>query len=422
MLALVGSEVAFRTMRKQEDSFEIDASKYPVISAAEFEKRVENGTKLFILDNFVLDLTSYIHQHPGGAFLLDQTIGRDISKFFYGGYTLDGNTMVKPGSTNPALHVHSNVARKIVLKHIVAVIWSNEIDCANFKIDHTQTNDVNSFTKSFVLKVCDESKSHNLRDYFSDPATLGQHFTVVGLDSSGKMLQEKSRSVRRHYTIANAMKQPVYTNLVNSLKNSASVNKELLTDDISDQVSITIKTYKLDKGVARLFFNQEKDGCEFTIKGPMGRGLGLTKKSKGTHFAFAAGTGVLVYIDLVARLALQELGAIPESQKLDKDFRLVLFASFQKREDAIGLELLEALVDRVNSSGSVKFELNLRFSNQKSARWDKNFVSKQMEASKDNLERIWVCGPPLMNESFEKILEELCETYKINFRTQVDLM
>jgi hypothetical protein len=43
----------------------------------------------------------------------------------------------------------------------------------------------------------------------------------------------------------------------------------------------------------------------------MGRGLGLTSDSTGSHYAFSAGTGVFVFIDLVARIALGILGVIP---------------------------------------------------------------------------------------------------------------
>jgi hypothetical protein len=42
----------------------------------------------------------------------------------------------------------------------------------------------------------------------------------------------------------------------------------------------------------------------FVIKGPMGKGLLLDSTSQGAYFAFAAGTGVLVFVDLVAKLAL----------------------------------------------------------------------------------------------------------------------
>ena len=42
----------------------------------------------------------------------------------------------------------------------------------------------------------------------------------------------------------------------------------------------------------------------YNIKGPMGKGLGLSRNSEGVHMAFAAGTGVLPFVDLVARIML----------------------------------------------------------------------------------------------------------------------
>ena len=42
----------------------------------------------------------------------------------------------------------------------------------------------------------------------------------------------------------------------------------------------------------------------YEITGPMGKGLGLTKDSRGKHLAFAAGTGVLLFVDLVAKMIL----------------------------------------------------------------------------------------------------------------------
>ena len=44
----------------------------------------------------------------------------------------------------------------------------------------------------------------------------------------------------------------------------------------------------------------------------MGKGLGI--HSKGIHVAFAAGTGVLVFIDLVAHLIRKNLNLISEDE------------------------------------------------------------------------------------------------------------
>ena len=66
--------------------------------------------QLVLLDDLVLDVKSFIGSHPGGKFFLKHNIGKDISKFFYGGYSMEGNLGKKPASG----HAHSNYARKIV--------------------------------------------------------------------------------------------------------------------------------------------------------------------------------------------------------------------------------------------------------------------------------------------------------------------
>ncbi len=44
-----------------------------------------------VLDEMVINVTEYIENHPGGKEVLEHNVGRDISKFFYGGYSLGRN-------------------------------------------------------------------------------------------------------------------------------------------------------------------------------------------------------------------------------------------------------------------------------------------------------------------------------------------
>jgi cytochrome b involved in lipid metabolism len=41
-----------------------------------------------ILDNLVLDVEGYLIHHPGGQFVMTRNYGRDISKYFFGGYAM----------------------------------------------------------------------------------------------------------------------------------------------------------------------------------------------------------------------------------------------------------------------------------------------------------------------------------------------
>ena len=70
-----------------------------------------------ILDELVLDVDKFIDHHPGGRFVLTHNIGRDISKFFHGGYSLEDNMNGPPARG----YKHSTYARMIVNELAVAV-------------------------------------------------------------------------------------------------------------------------------------------------------------------------------------------------------------------------------------------------------------------------------------------------------------
>jgi len=70
-----------------------------------------------LLDDLVLNVGEFMNQHPGGRFVIRHNIGRDISKYFYGGYCLEDNMGKRPAQG----HNHSNDARLIVNDLAVAM-------------------------------------------------------------------------------------------------------------------------------------------------------------------------------------------------------------------------------------------------------------------------------------------------------------
>ena len=58
--------------------------------------------------------------------------------------------------------------------------------------------------------------------------------------------------------------------------------------------------------------------------------------------------------------------------------------------------------------GINNFELVKRFSSENAERWNDKFIQRQAQIfKKQNLKKIWVCGPPIMNETFEKALLDI---------------
>lgn len=89
-------------------------------------------------------------------------------------------------------------------------------------------------------------------------------------------------------------------------------NRDVLSIKESNQMNVTVKEYGLPSGMSRRFFSPELNTEVYKMVGPLGKGLGITEDTRGTHFAYSAGTGILVFIDLIARMLCQELGVIPD--------------------------------------------------------------------------------------------------------------
>ena len=67
---LIGSEVIYRLWNKAEVNFEVNLH-LENITKTEFADRVYNqGRALVILDEYILDVSEFMHKHPGGKFVL----------------------------------------------------------------------------------------------------------------------------------------------------------------------------------------------------------------------------------------------------------------------------------------------------------------------------------------------------------------
>ncbi len=152
----------------------------------------------------------------------------------------------------------------------------------------------------------------------------------------------------------------------------------------------------------------------FYAKGILGKSLGLSKN--GEHVAFLAGTGVLVFMDLVALISRFHLGILNNDPlglfAKESTFKLVLFVSFPDESHSIGLDLLRSLHSYCQKNSFTTFELILRLSNNQpnqnilsSTRWTEEYLKEQIDKRK-NIARVYVCGPPKMNELMERAMKK----------------
>lgn len=262
-----------------------------------------------------------------------------MSKFFYGGYTMADRVTIGYG--------HSNYARKVASSLAVAVLQRVSSHMRT-KVKEDETLVHNGELATFALhniregKRCDGIKAH-----YPDVRFFGKHYLTRYEGNDPVTGKPGFKSNWRHYTIANCMHKRMHAEFIRTLDEvllahrtsggDANIHDATLFDQellrgackSSSFASMTVKNYHQPYGVSPLFFNKDaKNNGTWIVKGPVGKGLGVTRESKGVHMAFTAGTGILVFMDLVMRIYLTLLGALPKEEMLHPEFRFVLYASF----------------------------------------------------------------------------------------------
>lgn len=161
----------------------------------------------------------------------------------------------------------------------------------------------------------------------------------------------------------------------------------------TDRVALVIKNYNKVGGMSEYVHRNAlkdvtnartstasmvSDATRYAMKGPMGKGLQVEKD--GVHIAFTAGTGCLLFLDLVAHLVRKNLKMLnsEEEKKLDSNtFKFIFFMSFPSREESVALELCEGLKNLCTKYHLNNFELHVRLTNQKpSKRWDHAYIDE----------------------------------------------
>lgn len=204
-------------MRAQKDEF---IKPTDSMTEAEFEEKIKNGEELWIMDDLVLNLKDFTRWHPGGEFVIKYTVGRDVSKYFYGSYALDHN------SGNPAASemdvpkwTHTNIARKIVNELAVARLVKEPTPHFIANVDHAQSYAVTANTKSFIFKS--KEVVAGIKSYYPDLGMLGKHFLLC--DST---FRHKTKIIHRHYTIANCMRKDFFEAILSAVQDQSDSNKE----------------------------------------------------------------------------------------------------------------------------------------------------------------------------------------------------
>ena len=97
--------------------------------------------------------------------------------------------------------------------------------------------------------------------------------------------------------------------------------------------------------------------------------------------------------------------------QLKDDFVFLFYVSMMSMDSEIGLLVCEAL-EKVNRKlGETNFKLTVRISKrydgQRGVVWDQTFVDENLSPYAGKIRKVWISGPPMMNEKLDKSFDTL---------------
>ena len=187
----------------------------------------------------------------------------------------------------------------------------------------------------------------------------------------------------RPYTICNslgkswtAFRKAAVEFFDNKMLGEANLSAAVLPE-LSNNLTFVIKQYHNPKStpLSGYLHNSLGESSAVLINGPVGRSLEILDNAKGTHYAFAVGTGILPFMDLLNFLLFKSMYLAlklefgPEvAQKISPSdshgadyentlsggFKLVLVVAYAGSEEALGFDIIRKTAE-INS----KFNLGL---------------------------------------------------------------
>ena len=329
----------------------------------------ETKREWMFYDEYILDVSGFKWNHPGGSFFFPQVYGQDAGKFINGCSSV--NDTIRP-------YTHSKIAKNMInfLKigrvayptGVLTKIQGAETQASMRWVlaDNTMVSAVTNCLEfcSSDWELCNDPPGYEW---------MGKHFLVTS--------KIQRTTISRYYSL-------VIVNLAvwaESARKLGYACKDYRMKKQGARLRLYVKEYP--GGIMSEKLCQMDTGSEIELKGPIGPGLCLQNLLEKDYLIFGAGTGILPFLDLVYRVWMERVNKC----------RLHVYVSFKREEEGFALDLLQATAKQhphvmklCVRNGPEGFDLNGEF-------W-RNYLP--LKAA----ERAWICGPPVFNMKVKQIL------------------
>jgi NAD(P)H-flavin reductase len=422
--------------QEQDNKLSVTISKFNLAQLHE-----EKSKKKWVLyDNYICDIGDYITSHPGGANTIQENLYSDMSRFMTGTQAYSSQIEAYDHNIRTIQHLVDKMCygvlkdnhNIIVKKGYLPLI--SDTESHNLKENHSEY-----ISESYVHLISKQEIAENIFEYkFKSQRGLQFAKILPGVYSLGRhySLSSVELNKTRYYSISmclNEVMKKKHLELIENIKrlenNLECVNVEVPEDKMySEEFNLYIKKYNFKNGLSGHVdkFNNDMQ-TDLIIRGPVGTGLNLFNNIlKGTNVIFAAGTGIIPFIDLIAFTVTYMTYQISQQEFKGKDnfilskeksifkkinedpivppFKICLYATFSSPKSALYMDICEALFELDRKYNMNIFKLHVKNSNGE--KWDKDFVSKNLSEEKGRIEKVYIVGPVSFMENVEKAVIE----------------
>ncbi|CAG9314975.1 unnamed protein product [Blepharisma stoltei] len=360
--------------KKKEEAIFINNNK---LNYNQIYKIIVNENKEWSFYNqYLLDVSKYIKNHPGGSNLIKSTIGQDIGKYIHGCSSIgeEYNSFTHPK------YVYSQI---------------NSLIICDLGIEERVFKPLNSNQPAENIVWTVKSR-HLIGENIYKLILENSNWEVIipeGLSWMGKSYlvygEYNGKPISRYYSHLSCDLQAWKQEIIQNQYSCSRLDKR---NRNSRQISLYFKHYP--KGKMTSYLKNLINGDNLKIVGPMGPGLMLDKSATGSYLAFAGGTGLLPFMDLIFSIWRNKL----------EDFTLYLYVSFSNEKEAIALDILKVMQTKYPSS----FKLIISIS--KSHLMTPEMLERWTDLYK--IQQTWICGPSGFNEWAYKMLRNRCYPHK----------
>jgi cytochrome b involved in lipid metabolism len=269
------------------------------------KKSRSRGEKLVILDGWVFNVTKFIPNHPGGAWLVEASVGSDIGQFFFGRDSF---------SPRVGKHVHSQRAHDLLRSYCVGVLKSTGAnEATGYWADKTsgdaprdaqdwmvaERSILNPGNKREVVKLslrCDDCQGGSALDWRL--STMGRFMLVrFPIENPGSRPLSVAQGVKakRRASMADMLTLP------STEQQFVERPYTIVRRPNKEGFELYVRRYPHPAEVSPLVY-QLAPGDHVSMLGPKGVGIHLDDDSEGVVVAIAQGTGVFTYFDLIIYL------------------------------------------------------------------------------------------------------------------------